>query len=143
MSVPGAIAPVEIDGKLLVDGGLTRNLPVDVARAMGADVIIAVNLGTPLRQREQITSALSVALQMLNILTEQNVGTSLASLKPTDVLILPELGSYSAGDFDHAKPPSVRPRRGGDQLKHYSAASNTPASLSRYAAWRGTPPGGL
>jgi NTE family protein len=40
MSVPGAIAPVQIGGKMLVDGGLTRNLPVDVARAMGADVII-------------------------------------------------------------------------------------------------------
>ena len=40
---------------------------------MGADVIIAVNLGTPLLQRDQITSAFSVALQMLNILTEQNV----------------------------------------------------------------------
>ena len=73
MSVPGAIAPVQIDGKMLVDGGLTRNLPVDVARAMGADVIIAVNLGTPLLPRDQIISALSVAAQMLNILTEQNV----------------------------------------------------------------------
>ena len=50
MSVPGAIAPAEIDGKLLVDGGLTDNLPVDVARAMGADVVIAVNLGTPLHE---------------------------------------------------------------------------------------------
>ena len=48
MSVPGAIAPAEIGGKLLVDGGLTNNLPVDVARAMGAEIVIAVNLGTPL-----------------------------------------------------------------------------------------------
>ena len=48
MSVPGAIAPAEIAGQLLVDGGLTDNLPVDVARAMGADIVIAVNLGTPL-----------------------------------------------------------------------------------------------
>jgi NTE family protein len=124
MSVPGAVAPVQIDGKMLVDGGLTRNLPVDVARAMGADVIIAVNLGTPLLQREQITSAFSVALQMLNILTEQNVGASLASLKPQDVLILPELGSYSAGDFDNM--PSTIPigeaaaRKVAEQLKRYS-----------------------
>ena len=124
MSVPGAIAPVQIDGKMLVDGGLTRNLPVDIARAMGADVIIAVNLGTPLLPREQITSALSVALQMLNILTEQNVGASLASLQPQDVLILPELGSYSAGDFDNM--PSTIPigeaaaRKVADQLRRYS-----------------------
>jgi NTE family protein len=124
MSVPGAIAPVQIDGRMLVDGGLTRNLPVDIARSMGADVIIAVNLGTPLLQREQITSAFSVALQMLNILTEQNVGASLASLKPQDVLILPELGSYSAGDFDNM--PSTIPigeaaaRKVADQLRRYS-----------------------
>ncbi|MGL6108860.1 MAG: patatin-like phospholipase family protein [Rubrivivax sp.] len=124
MSVPGAIAPVQIDGKMLVDGGLTRNLPVDVARAMGADVIIAVNLGTPLLKREQITSAFSVAAQMLNILTEQNVQTSLASLKPTDVLILPELGAYSAGDFDNM--PSTIPigeaaaRKVAEQLRRFS-----------------------
>ncbi|CAG9182251.1 patatin-like phospholipase family protein [Cupriavidus pampae] len=101
MSVPGAVAPTEYQGKLLVDGGLTDNLPVDVARAMGADIVIAVNLGTPLMKRESLTSLLGVTSQMLNILTEQNVRTSLASLRPTDVLILPELGDFSAGDFDH------------------------------------------
>ena len=121
---------------MLVDGGLTRNLPVDVARAMGADVIIAVNLGTPLLPREQITSALSVALQMLNILTEQNVGTSLASLKPGDVLIQPELGPYSAGDFDNM--PSTIPigeaaaRKVAEQLKQYSLPP------AQYAAHRQT-----
>jgi NTE family protein len=101
MSVPGLIDPVEIDDKLLVDGGLTDNLPVDVARAMGADIVIAVNLGTPLMKREELNSIFGVTGQMINILTEQNVQRSLASLKPTDILILPELGEFSAGDFDH------------------------------------------
>ena len=101
MSVPGLIDPAEIGGKLLVDGGLTDNLPVDVARAMGADIVIAVNLGTPLMKREELNSIFGVTGQMINILTEQNVRTSLASLKPTDILILPELGDFSAGDFDH------------------------------------------
>ena len=100
MSVPGAIAPAEIHGQLLVDGGLTNNLPVDVARRMGADVVIAVNLGTPLMKREELTGILGVTGQMINILTEQNVQTSLASLKPTDILIEPALGEFSAGDFD-------------------------------------------
>ena len=85
----------------MVDGGLVRNLPVDIARSMGADIVIAVNLGTPLLKPEQITSVLSVSLQMINILTEQNVNRSLAELKPQDILILPELGDYSAGDFDN------------------------------------------
>jgi NTE family protein len=124
MSVPGAIAPAEIDGRALVDGGLTRNLPVDVAREMGADVVIAVNLGTPLMRRDQIDSLLGVTGQMINILTEQNVSASLASLKPDDILILPELGDYSSTDFDHM--PDTVPigeaaaRKVADQLKRYS-----------------------
>ncbi|CAN7698604.1 patatin-like phospholipase family protein [Cupriavidus necator] len=101
MSVPGAVAPAEYEGRLLVDGGLTDNLPVDVARKMGADVVIAVNLGTPLMKREELTSLIGVTGQMLNILTEQNVRASLASLRPTDVLIEPALGDFSATDFDH------------------------------------------
>jgi NTE family protein len=101
MSVPGAIAPADVQGQLFVDGGLTDNLPVDVARAMGADIVIAVNLGTPLLRRDELKSVLGVTAQMINILTEQNVRASLASLKPTDILIEPELGEFSATDFDH------------------------------------------
>jgi len=101
MSVPGVMSPAQIDGMLLVDGGLTDNLPVDAARAMGADIVIAVNLGTPLMTRDQLGSVLGVTGQMINILTEQNVRASLASLKPTDILIEPALGNFSAADFDN------------------------------------------
>jgi len=101
MSVPAIVDPVEVEGKLLVDGGLVDNLPVGVARAMGAEIVIAVNLGTPLMKRDDLRSILSVTGQMIGILTEQNVQASLALLKPTDILILPELGDYSAADFDH------------------------------------------
>jgi len=100
MSVPGAIAPAEQNGRILVDGGLTDNLPVDVARAMGAQIVIAVNLGTPLLKRDSLGSVLGVTSQMINILTEQNVRASLASLHPQDILIEPELGDFSAADFD-------------------------------------------
>jgi NTE family protein len=135
MSVPGAIAPAEVDGKMLVDGGLTRNLPVDVAREMGADVIIAVNLGTPLMRPDQINSLLGVTGQMINILTEQNVQASLASLKPSDILILPLLGDYSAGDFDHM--PDTVPigeaaaRKVAAQLSRYSLPPKEYAALRR------------
>ena len=100
MSVPGAIAPAEMNGRILVDGMLTENLPVQTARAMGADVIIAVNVGTPLLTREQLDSIFGVAGQMVSILTEQNVQTSLGLLKPSDILISPELGTYTTADFD-------------------------------------------
>ncbi len=107
MSVPGVVAPAEYAGMILVDGMLTSNLPVDAARAMGADIVIAVNVGTPLLKREELNSILGVAGQMLSILTEQNVQASLASLKPTDILISPELGDYSTGDFDNL--PKISP----------------------------------
>ena len=134
MSVPGAIAPARLDGRLLVDGGLTDNLPVDVARSMGADIVIAVNLGTPLLNADQVNSVLGVTNQMVNILTQQNVQASLASLKPTDVVILPQLGEFSAADFDHL--PLTVPigetaaRAVADQL----AKLSVPAA--EYEVWR-------
>jgi NTE family protein len=100
MAVPGAVAPAEFEGMMLVDGMLTANLPVEVARAMGADVVIAVNVGTPLLKREQLNGILGVTSQMLNILTEQNVQASLAMLRPTDILISPDLEGFTTGDFD-------------------------------------------
>ena len=99
MSVPGMFAPTEFDGRILGDGGLVNNLPVDVVRAMGADIVIAVNIGTPLMSRDQLQSVVGYASQMLNILTEQNVRAQLALLKPTDILISPDLGDLSFIDF--------------------------------------------
>ncbi len=99
MSVPGAFAPHDINGRLLVDGGLVRNLGVDVARALGARRIIAVNLGTTLSGREALESLVGVTTQMINILTEQNVQTSLAQLGPQDLLISPDLGDFGVIDF--------------------------------------------
>ena len=134
MSVPGVIAPAEIDGKMLVDGGLVDNLPVDVARRMGADVVIAVNLGTTLAPKEALDSVLGITAQVINLLTEQNVRASLASLKPTDVLIQPELGDFSAADFDHlpqAVPIGAAAARA--VAERLTALSLPPAA---YAAWQ-------
>lgn len=102
MSVPGVFAPTEIEGRILGDGGLVNNLPVDVARAMGADVVIAVNIGTPLGARDTLGSLIGVTTQMINILTEQNVQRSLATLGPRDLLIAPQLGLLSSADFAKA-----------------------------------------
>ncbi|HVK55556.1 MAG TPA: patatin-like phospholipase family protein [Burkholderiales bacterium] len=100
MSVPGGMAPAQIGERIYLDGGLTRNLPVDVVREMGADVVIAVNLGTPLLKREDLGSLLGITLQMINILTEQNVQAQLDSLKAHDILISPELGNLASTDFE-------------------------------------------
>jgi len=74
MSVPGLMAPVQRDGQKLVDGGLTDNLPIEeVKRLCNPDVIIAVNVGSPLLKPEEVTSAVTVLAQVVNLLTEQNV----------------------------------------------------------------------
>jgi NTE family protein len=100
MSIPGAFAPTQVDGRLLADGGLARNLPVEIALEMGADIVIAVNVGTPLLPREALGSAFGVAQQMFNILTEQNVATSLKALRAKDILISPDLRGVSFVDFE-------------------------------------------
>lgn len=99
MAVPGVFSPVRVKGRLVVDGGLVRNLGVDVARKMGAELIIAVNVGSPLLEEREITSAVGVANQMLQILTTQNVARSLQELRPDDVLIDPDLADIGFMDF--------------------------------------------
>jgi NTE family protein len=97
MAVPGAFTPETIDGRPLVDGGLRQNLPVQTVRAMGADVIIAVDLGTTAPPTDaQLANPLSVAQQMVNILLDLNVHGSREALKPGDVLISPKCKSSQA-----------------------------------------------
>jgi NTE family protein len=100
MSVPGLLPPVEIDGKLLVDGGVANNLPADVARAMGAEVLIVVDIPTILKKRDQLTSSLDIAGQILAVLVQQNSLTQIANLQPQDILIQPDLGTRASTDFD-------------------------------------------
>ncbi len=133
MAVPGAMAPVEIDGRLLVDGGIANNLPIDEARKLCADVIIAVNISTPPLKREEITSALSVSLQLINFLGKQTVEQQLKRLTDRDVLISPDLGDLSAGDFGRAAD-TIRigekaARSMADALRRYSLPPEQYAAL--------------
>lgn len=134
MSVPGVIAPEEIGGQMLLDGGLVRNLPVDVARAMGADIVIAVNLGTKLLKRDDLQSVVGVSLQMINILTEQNVRQSLAELTDRDILIEPELEGFSAIDFNRSGDIVPRGEAAARRVLERLRALSLPES--DYAAYR-------
>jgi len=90
---------VERDGRLLVDGGLAENLPIDVAKEMGVDVLIVVDVGAPLLKRDKLASAPVISNQMLAILIQHNAREQLAKLSSSDVLIKPPLGDASAFDF--------------------------------------------
>jgi NTE family protein len=140
MAVPGAFDPVEIDGKLLVDGGISNNVPVSVARAMGADIVIVSALGSDLLTRDQITSALSVAGQMVNFLFALNSQEQLRSLGPRDVLITSRLGDIGAGSFDRigeAVPIGEKAAREAvESLRRYALSQE---DYSRYLAARTQP----
>ncbi|MCP4353778.1 MAG: BamA/TamA family outer membrane protein [Desulfobacterales bacterium] len=102
MSIPGVFSPVRIDGKLLVDGGVASNLPVSTAKRMGADVVIAVNVGTPPLQASEIRSVLSVTVQLTRLMTNANVKIETGKLQPDDILIMPDLGDLKTADFKRA-----------------------------------------
>ena len=133
MSLPAVFAPAVIDGVSLLDGGLVRNLPVENARELGAEVLIVVDIGTPLSGAE-IASALDVSAQMVSILTQQNVDRSMAQIRPDDVFIQPNLGNISSADFERADE-SVRlgeaaARASADALKRLAVG------VEDYQRWR-------
>jgi NTE family protein len=99
MSVPGVFPPVEYQDKLLIDGGIANNLPVDVTRSMGADVLIVVNVQSPPRRRENLKSVLGIIDQTINLMVLRETQRQLELLDPVDVLIEPELGDIDSTDF--------------------------------------------
>ena len=98
-SIPGIFQPLELGGKMYVDGGVTDNLPVDVARAKGADIIIAVNISKNIRN-PQVNTLIDVIMQSINIM-----GRELCTYKSRgyDVLIEPNVGDVGMTDFTQKK----------------------------------------
>lgn len=135
MSVPSLMAPVDYQGRKLVDGGLVDNLPIDEVRALcQPDVVIAVNVGSPLLPAEEVGSLLSVSVQMVNILTEQNVTRALATLKPRDLLIRPDLAGITSSDFEKSGETADRGRAAAEAMADRLSAYAL--SEADYAAWR-------
>ena len=100
LSLPGVFSPVELQGRVLVDGGPVRNLPVDVVRAMGADVVIAVDLTPPLYQTDELKSAIKVTAQTLRISTLRNTMPQREALVPGhDVLLRPDVADVPITEF--------------------------------------------
>ncbi len=135
MSVPGLLAPAEVNGRKLVDGGLVDNLPVAEVRDLcQPDVVIAVNVGSPLLKAEDVGSLLSVTAQMVNILTEQNVARSIALLGPRDVYLRPELGTLTASDFQRHAEAADLGRAAAESIAAQLSVLSLPAA--DYENWR-------
>ncbi|MGZ9899653.1 patatin-like phospholipase family protein [Shewanella gaetbuli] len=98
-TVPGALQPAEIDGLLLVDGGIANNMPVDVVKDMGADIIIAVDIGSPLASKSQLDNTIAVLEQLSTILTKASTEKQKKLLDKKDILIRPWIDNLSTTDF--------------------------------------------
>jgi len=133
LAAPGVFAPVEIDGRLLVDGGLANNLPVDVAQAMGVDVLIVVDVGFPLRKRDTLDSVTTISNQMLSILIRRGSDMQRARLGASDILISPDLGEASS--FDFAIIPQATDLGESAARAALSRLSTLASTADRYDAW--------
>lgn len=100
MSVPGALPPYNLDGRLLVDGGVTNNMPVDVARKLGADIVIAVDISTDYKDKEEFTNLFSVADQLSNYLVRSTTNRQAATLTEQDFFLKPDVGDMETTEFD-------------------------------------------
>jgi NTE family protein len=103
MSIPVAFAPREIDGKLLVDGGISNNLPVEIVREMGAGVVIAVDISSPLSEREKLDTVLGVTEQITSIMTRRSTDQQIGTLSTRDIFIQPDLGEITTASFNQAE----------------------------------------
>jgi NTE family protein len=137
LSAPGVFAPVERGGRLLVDGGISDNVPVDVARAMGVDVVIVVDVGFPLLPRNKLTSVTAISNQMLAILIRRKSQQELALLGPRDILIRPELGDTSSFDFGNVhRLLAVGAAAAWQMRSRLAALAVSPGQYARYQQQR-------
>jgi NTE family protein len=149
MSVPGVFAPVLLDDRLLVDGGLVGNLPVNVMREMGVDIIIAVDVEFPLYGPEELGSALTISEQMLTILIRKETLRQIDRLGERDILIRPELGIFASTNFgailETIEPGEAATREQADKLldialdetewSHYLASRKAPVQPASHLAF--------
>lgn len=134
MAFPGLFAPVELEGRLLVDGGVAENFPVKTARKAGAEVLVAVNIGTPPAGKEKLTSLLKIINQVTSAATARNVKESKEAIGPGDVFIEPALGDISFIDFKRVREAVAAGEKAArlqiEELRRFSVPE------AEYRAWR-------
>ncbi len=96
MAIPGVFTPVRIDSMVLVDGGVINNYPVDVAREMGADIVIGVDVQSELKSAEKLNGTGDILGQLINLMGQDQY---LKNLKNTDTYIKVDVDGYSTASF--------------------------------------------
>jgi NTE family protein len=116
MSVPGVFAPIKVDGRLLVDGGIADNVPVTEGRKLGGVRLIVVDVGTPVADEASLTSPLAIASQVISVLQQKRIDAEIASMQPQDVFIQPQLGTLTSADFEKSKEAIEIGRAAAEQV---------------------------
>ncbi|MCL1049260.1 patatin-like phospholipase family protein [Shewanella abyssi] len=98
-SVPGILQPIEIDGKYLTDGGMVSNMPADTVREMGADIVIAIDIGAELAPKEELQDSFAILSQLSTMMTRANAVEQVENLQPQDILIRPDISLLGTTDF--------------------------------------------
>ena len=134
MAIPGAFAPVQMENKILSDGGLVRNIPIDVARNLCADHVIVVNLVEPSADPAKLQTATQLLSRTMDVMIEANETLQLQTIRPGDTRIDVEMGTIGTADFERV--PETIPlgesaaRRMSSELAKYSVSD------AQYDAWR-------
>ncbi len=133
MSVPGIFPPIELNGRILIDGGIVRNVPVDIARDMGADIVICIDVGKPMKTRKDLEGPFAIINQMIDIMMKKNIKAQINSLGPKDIYINPILGELDSGDFNKAAEISILGEKAARE--NIDALSKYSVSDAEYAAF--------
>jgi NTE family protein len=97
---PSLFSPVEINGRLLVDGGVTNNYPIDEVRKLGADIIIGVDVQDDLLTRKSLKDATRILVQITNL---HSIEKMKKNIEQTDIYVKPDIKDYGVISFDKGK----------------------------------------
>ena len=134
MSVPGVFPPVSYKEQLVVDGGIVKNMGVDVGRKLCGDAVVAVNVSSPNAAKDKLESLFAVSEQTINIAVQKDMQAQIATLGKRDVLITPDLSGLTSTDFNEAK----RMIEAGEKAARTMLPGLQALALSPedYAVWR-------
>jgi NTE family protein len=134
MSIPGAFAPVVIDPYVLSDGFVVRNLPIDVARKLCGDVVIAVNIVKHTATAEELVGPASLVSRGNDIMMEANERLQLQTLTERDIRIDVDVGDVTAASFERTGETIPMGEKAARAVAPQLAALSMPPQ--EYLAWR-------
>jgi NTE family protein len=114
MSLPGIFPPIEVEGRVLVDGGAMNNVPADVVRQMGADVVVAVNVGYMGDTRSVNYSLLGLMGQTVDVMMQANTR---AAMRSADIVINPPLAGFGSLDWRRSEELAADGYRATEAIK--------------------------